>query len=97
MMETDNKLPVVGERVSLNAGGFTDDEPPEGWEAPAPGDAVPDEEDTITDVTVLARDLEEGIWTVWDHGTCSVRMVNFDENQNWAWVKPTPEVTDDQE
>jgi hypothetical protein len=76
-------LPIVRQRVSLTAGG-AEDEFTEAWEG------------GITDVTVLARDLEESIWTVWDHTTKTVKMISFDENKNWAWVEPCAEATDDQ-
>lgn len=75
--------PIVRQRVSLTAGGMQDDEA-EAWEG------------GITDVTVLAVDPIEGIWTVWDHTTRELRMISFDENSNWAWVDPTPDVVDDQ-
>lgn len=81
------ELPAVKQRVSLWATLYTDeDTPPEGaWE-----DAG------STDVTILARDLDEGIWTVWDHGAKQIKMVCFDENANWYWLEAAPEVTDDQ-
>lgn len=83
----EDKRPVVKQRVSLNIGGLDDSEDvPEAWE-PNQG---------VTDVTVLARDLHESIWTVWDHTAKCIKMINFDENGNWLWVEPTEEIIDDQ-
>lgn len=78
------ELPAVRQRVSLTAGGVEADEV-ETWEG------------GITDVTVLARDLDESIWTVWDHTSKTVKMISFDENSNWAWVEASPEVVNDQD
>ena len=80
-------LPDVGRRMSLQRG-IQEDKPnfdPEEDEA----------EWVVTEVTVLARDLDEGIWTVWDHTDRCLKMVNFDENGNWFWVDPTEEATSD--
>lgn len=49
----------------------------------------------LTDVTVLARDLDEGVWTVWDHGEACLKLVSFDENKNWRWIEP--EIEDDED
>lgn len=79
-----DERPVVKQRVSLTVGRVEAGET-EAWEG------------GITDVTILARDLEENIWTVWDHTSRTIKMLSFDENHNWAWVEPLPEVMDDQD
>lgn len=80
------ELPTVNQRVTLWATAYTDGDKPleDRWEGT-----------DSTDVTILARDLEEGIWTVYDHGARQVKMVCFDENANWFWLEASPEVTDD--
>lgn len=79
------KLPEVKQRVSLWATFYAEED-----------DTVIWEDAGSTDVTILARDLDEAIWTVWDHADRVIKMVSFDENGNWRWVEATPEVTDDQ-
>lgn len=82
------RLPKVKDRVCLTQGIELDEgsykEEAEDWEQ------------GLTDVTVLAQDRDEGIWTVWDHTDRCLKMISFDENGNWRWVEATPGVTDDQ-
>lgn len=82
--------PQVKQRISLKRG-VQEDKPD--WQ---PIDDDDEAEWVVTEVTVLARDLEEEIWTVWDHSDRCVKMVTFDENGNWFWIEPAEEITSDQ-
>lgn len=95
------ELPTVKQRVTLwstidieeaNAGSVEIMGDDGAWK-----DEPVDDDRWSTDVTVLARDIDEGIWTVWDHGARVIRMLSFDENGNWRWVEATAEVVNDQD
>lgn len=82
--------PEVRRRLSLMRG-IQEDNPE--WQ---PADEENEAEWVVTEVTVMARDLDEQIWTVWDHTERCIKMVTFDENGNWFWIEPSEEVTSDE-
>ena len=84
-------LPAVGERLVLTrVVEAVAEEDREAWQT-QPDWRPEDDEDRAewdSEVLVLARDLEEGVWTVWDYSVMALRLIWFDENRNWRWVEP---------
>lgn len=46
------------------------------------------------EVVILAVDLDEVIWTIWDRTEELLRMITVDENKNWFWVEPSNQTQD---
>lgn len=86
-------LPKVGQRMILTAGITSIEVEPDLW---LPMEQDEDKEDAVTEVTVIARDLEEWIWTVWDHSAEAIRLIAFDENGNWRWFEPDEDILNNQ-
>lgn len=83
-MAKDNPLPEVGETVRLE------------WDTT--GDIPGEVEQNISgDYIVLAVDLNELIWTMFNRELKRLEMFTFDENGNYQRVAPCPEFYEDEE
>ena len=76
-----DNLPVVGDVIGLI------------WETEGDIEGV-SSEDISGDYVILARDLDEGIWTCWCRELKRLELFTFDENGNYQRAVPDGWVID---